>query len=200
MSRFKVPMEEVPSNRLLVTDTQHHNAAARPMQRANSANVMRQTSVTTFRVAAVLIGLGILALAGYKLWTATEHALATGTVLLGETTRSPVFRGAEWPYRAADAWAYIAGWLFLGGGGGALTISSSKRLWPLLLTPVFFLGGFMLIAAAPMLGSAKGVALFLGVMATGIVVAVLLALRSSRRQERDHVKQVERSGEGEHAV
>ncbi len=159
---------------------------------------MRQTSVTTFRVAAVLIGLGILALAGYKLWTATEHALATGTVLLGETTRSPVFRGAEWPY--ADAWAYIAGWLFLGGGGGALAISSSKRLWPLLLTPVFFVGGFMLIAAAPILGTAKGVALFLGVMATGIVVAVLLALRSSTRQEREHVKQVERGGEGEHAA
>jgi hypothetical protein len=164
------------------------------------SNVMRQTSVSTLRVAAILVGLGILALAGYKLWTATEHAMATGTVLLGETTRSPVFRGAVWPYRAADAWAYFAGWLFLGVGGGALAISSSKRMWPLLLTPVLFLGGFMLIAAAPMLETAKGVALFLGVMATGIVGAVLFAFLSSRRQERDHAKQVERSCGGEHAA
>lgn len=156
--------------------------------------------MSTFRAAAVLIGLGILALAGYKLWTAMEHALATGTVLLGETTRSAGFRGAVWPYRAVDAWAYFAGWLFLGVGGGALAISSSRRLWPLLLTPVLFLGGIILIAGAPMFGTAKGVALFLGVMATGIVLAVLFAFWSSRRQEIEHVKQVERSGEGGHAA
>ena len=34
MSSFKVPMEEVPSNRLLVTDTQHHNTASRQVLRA----------------------------------------------------------------------------------------------------------------------------------------------------------------------
>ena len=161
---------------------------------------MRLTSVSTLRVAVILIGLGIVALAGFKLWAATEHAVATGTVLLGETTRSPAFRGAVWPYRAPDAWAYFAGWFFLGVGGGALAISSSRRLWPMLLTPILFLGGLMLILAAPMLGTAEGVALFLGVMATGIVGAVLFAFWRSKRQERDHVKQVERSGGGEHAA
>ncbi|QTN26672.1 hypothetical protein HZ993_15275 [Rhodoferax sp. AJA081-3] len=156
--------------------------------------------MSTFRVAAILISLGILALAGYKLWTATEHAMATGTVLLGETTRSPAFRGAVWPYRVADAWAYFTGWLFLGFGGGALAFSSSKRLWPLLLTFAMFLCSFILIAAAPMLGTARGVALFLGVIATGIVGAVLFAYWSSWRQQHYHVKQVERSGEGEDAA
>lgn len=161
---------------------------------------MRQTNVSIFRVAAVLIGLSILALAGYKLWTTMEHALVTGTVLLGETTRSPAFRGKVWPYSASDAWAYFAGWLLLGTSGGALAISSSKRLWPLLLTPVLLSVGFMLIAAAPMLGTAGGTALFLSVVVMGIVGAVLLAFWISRRQEREHVKQVERSGEGEHAA
>jgi hypothetical protein len=161
---------------------------------------MRQTNASIFRVAAVLIGVSILALAGYKLWTAMEHALVTGTVLLGETTRSPAFRGKVWPYGAADAWAYFAGWLLLGASGGALAISSSKRLWTLLLTPVLLSVGFMLIAAAPMLGTAGGTALLLSVVVTGIVGAVLLAFWISRRQEREHVKQVERSGEGEHAA
>ncbi len=161
---------------------------------------MGQTSVSLFRAVAVLVGLGILALAGYKLWMATGHAMTSGTVLLAETTRSPDFRGAVWPYRTADAWAYFAGWLLVGIGGGSLAVSSSKRLWPLLLTPVLCLGGFILIAAAPMLGTVKGVALLLGVMAMGIVGGVPLALWSSRRQEREHIKQVERSGDGEHAA
>ncbi|PQA79149.1 hypothetical protein C5F53_04150 [Rhodoferax sp. TS-BS-61-7] len=159
---------------------------------------MGQTRVSSFRVVAVLVGLGILALAGYKLWMAIEHAMTSGAVLLAETTRSPDFRGAVWSYRTADAWAYFAGWLLVGIGGGSLAISCSKRLWPLLLMPVLFLGGFILIAAAPMLGTVKGVALLLGVMATGIVGAVAFARWSARRQEREHIKQVVRSGEGEH--
>jgi hypothetical protein len=60
------------------------------------------------------------------------------------------------------------------------------RLGRLLLAPVALLSGFILIAAAPMLGSVNGVVLFLTAVVGCSMVAVLIALwprRSATRLE-----------------
>jgi hypothetical protein len=140
--------------------------------------------MSSARKVAVFIGLGLLALAGWRLTGAILHAIETGTVLLGETTRTRSLRGVKWPYSVVDAWAYFAGWIAIGCCGILSTTASSRTLGRLLLVPVVCVAGFMLIAAAPMLGSVEGVVLFLTVFLGGSAMAVVIALWTTARADR----------------
>jgi len=155
--------------------------------------------MSSIRKAAVLVGLGILGVAGWQLAGAILHAAETGTVLMGETTRSSFFRGTKWSYPALDAWAYFVGWIAIGCSGALLTTASSKRLGRVVLVPVACLLGFILIAAAPMLGSVAGVALFLVVLlggsATAVTVALWVSTRIDRQSRNESGEQRRRNGE-----
>jgi hypothetical protein len=144
--------------------------------------------MSSLRKAAILVGMAILLFAGWSLGRAILHAVETGTVLLGETTpttASSPLRGMKWPYPVFDAWAYFVGWIAIGSGGILLITASSKTLGRVLLVPVLCLLGFMLIAAAPMLGSFRGVVFFLTVFLGASVVAAVIALWLSGRADRE---------------
>jgi hypothetical protein len=144
--------------------------------------------MSSLRKAAILVGMSILVFAGWNLAKAILHALETGTVLLGETTpttASSPLRGMKWPYPVFDAWAYFVGWIAIGCGGILLTSASSRTLGRVFLVPVLCLVGFMLIAAAPMLGSVRGVVSFLTVFLGASVVAIVVAVWLSGRADRE---------------
>ena len=144
------------------------------------------------RIALVVVGFAVVSLAAWKLALAAVHAFSTGSVLLGETTRTAALRGVTYPYPAYEAWAYFVGWAAIALSGALLATASMSRLGRLLLAPVALLFGFILIAAAPMLGSISGVVLFLTVVVGCSMVAVLIALWPRRSATR-----LEASGNGE---
>lgn len=145
-------------------------------------------AISSMRMCVVVAGAGIFVLASFRLGVAVLHAWETGTVMLGDTRPSvPGRRGVVYPYFWREAWSYFAGWGVVAFGGLLLTVSSTARLWPLLASLLAFFVGFILIAAAPMLGSLQGILLFstvfFGLSLLASIATVWLAGRNYRRVE-----------------
>jgi hypothetical protein len=137
---------------------------------------------TGVRVFVVVVGGGICLFAGLRLSQAVQHALATGTVLIGDT--KPMSRGVVYPYPWREAWSFFAGWSLVAVGGVLVALASAGRWWLLLVAMLTFFGGRMLIAAAPMLGSTRGVFLLTSVWVGGSLLALAFALWRSARDHR----------------
>ena len=136
---------------------------------------------TGVRVFVVVVGGGICLFAVLRLCQAVQHALANGTVLLGDT--KPMSRGVVYPYHWREAWSFFAGWSLVAVGGVLVVLASAGRWWLLLVAMFTSFGGQMLIAAAPMLGSIWGAFLLASVWVGGSLLALAFALW---RNARDH--------------
>ena len=137
---------------------------------------------TRVRVLVVVLGACICLFAGVRLSQAVQHAMATGTVLLGDT--KPMSRGVVYPYPWREAWSFFAGWAFVAVGGILVAFAAAGRWWLLLIAVLAFFGGQMLIAAAPMLGSIWGAFLLASVWVGGSLLALWFALWRSARDHR----------------
>ena len=141
-----------------------------------------KTTSASLRIVVAIVGAGICALAVWRLGLAVHQALTTGTVLLLDT--KPMARGVVYPYPWVDAWAYFVGCALSAAGGVLVMASATGRWWLLLLAMLVFWIGFILAAAAPMLGSLSGAVLLVSVILGCSMFALVFGLWRSAREHR----------------
>lgn len=128
----------------------------------------------------------LLVVASHQLYEAIDQALRDGTVMLSDTRpRRSGQRRLEFPVPWREAWSYLLGWFLAGAASLRLLARRSLSGGGVFSYFACLFLSFILVAAATMFGSFRGVVTWLAVFLSAVAVAVAFALWKSAR---DHHK------------
>lgn len=135
----------------------------------------------------------MLAVASHQLHEAIDQALRDGTVMLSDTRpRRSGQRLLEFPVPWQEAWSYLLGWLLVGAASLRVLVRKSLSVGTVFSYFACLFLSFILVAAATMFGSFRGVVTWLAIFLSAVAVAVAFAFWKSARDHRKLSLQPER--------